>query len=1167
MCLRITQAGDWFDEQEKRLATSDEDWGVSAVRYRSDASNTEIFSDSAVRCTEVSATYTFRDAPGFTSTLEIRPDVQLILEGKTAPNTFKLIEKQVNLVNAPLFNTAAPQVRDGKRTFHWTIAVTDGGGDEVGARQMLKERVESKPGCAFVDLDCQQHATSNGQKKTHGVGDSVSHKEWKLRHTFFGSVAKFSSTLRARRFTLSRKLKRDRCRDAAKILEKPCPKPVTTRWGTVRNTQGYMKRLKPHRAALVSALSDLVADESDSKSQKRPLDGASVPAPKRRATDVSSERNGETESTQLDSTAFVAAQQREFRKDALASVRDMKWWSFLDISYKTSDPWHHYHLFLESDVTKKYGSHSTHISCLVRGRCDQFSQEFADMFAECWWHYLVDEVAAADDIGSPSDADHLVVVAVVSLTLCNHGDYDRRVKRVIDTFPIRTVALCKEELPSLRKCVADELLDPSASLNQSTRVFVEVFRDELQQIVDSDGHSCPPMLCAAVAALRAELLADTQAVESTNKTIQTEGKKQNKMRRILVASRVTQIKAINSELRTNSLSETDSVPYGLLRELAQECCAVFNSNRYKKLWYDNTRFVGPAESMPAPLLCDTPAPSVDVLVVHPDPSAADVASPSTAPSASPSAAAPPDAPDACGPAVGGDAEGADPHDGVDELDNAVWAKAMSLKWSWCWDKTFVGAQYVLHFEFGPEDSGYEQYWLCCSKHHHTGMLHRCTYYSDSESDTDLTLDWPLVVQTATTTFATWHREASSLDDPGVLRVSRHQLRWRTVPDKPFVVASIAASTSTCLFEPLLDVHEQLQRDELARLQKQTDAKAKKKAADAAKGPSAKAAAKRGAAGKSLSLDARLLDRARRLAKAKVEKMRQKLAEGAGDMEPMNCDDAADLDLQKELEAILPSDSDGEYDGEDAAPDHDPEVAPEPALLPTPVSDPPFPTSFDLSAWIVSFKYGMRIMQDRKVAVDGMTLDPARQHNLSLVMINQDSVLDIAFVYWARTSLKLGTGNKVRINPKTHDVKFTLTNSLGMPDLKLTSMIDDGSVCVIHPDVGVAMYKPRDRRETIPVDMWHLYEQWQVAVSVGLPPLAETCHLCSTDRSAPLRTCPICTLTSHASCCRRATASIIKDHVELIDPAIRSEFTFIPSWWRVCSLCSLCTSHVLLLPAS
>ena len=123
------------------------------------------------------------------------------------------------------------------------------------------------------------------------------------------------------------------------------------------------------------------------------------------------------------------------------------------------------------------------------------------------------------------------------------------------------------------------------------------------------------------------------------------------------------------------------------------------------------------------------------------------------------------------------------------------------------------------------------------------------------------------------------------------------------------------------------------------------------------------------------------------------------------------------------------------------------------------------------------------------------------------------------------------------------------------------------VCVIHPDVGVAMYKPRDRRETIPVDMWHLYEQWQVAVSVGLPPLAETCRLCSTDRSAPLRTCPICTSTSHASCCRRATASIIKDHVELIDPAIHSEFTFIPSWWRVCSLCSLCTSHVLLLPAS
>ncbi len=51
----IAQASDWFDTQLDRLATSEEDWGVAACRYRSDASNTEFFNDSSVRKSQTGA--------------------------------------------------------------------------------------------------------------------------------------------------------------------------------------------------------------------------------------------------------------------------------------------------------------------------------------------------------------------------------------------------------------------------------------------------------------------------------------------------------------------------------------------------------------------------------------------------------------------------------------------------------------------------------------------------------------------------------------------------------------------------------------------------------------------------------------------------------------------------------------------------------------------------------------------------------------------------------------------------------------------------------------------------------------------------------------------------------------------------------------------------------
>ena len=282
----------------------------------------------------------------------------------------------------------------------------------------------------------------------------------------------------------------------------------------------------------------------------------------------------------------------------------------------------------------------------------------------------------AASVGNRIDADHLVIEAIFTLTLCNHGDFDRRVKRVFDTFPIKSVALCKEEPPVLRLSVSNALINPQPGVvfDNSTLEFIDCFRDDLQSIIDTDGTACPPFLCAATSALRDELPADTQPVESTNKVVQKEGKKQNKMTTRLVASRVTTIKAIRSEMRGLGHDDTAVVPCDVLKHLAQDCCSTFNSNRYRELWYDNSRFTDPDKPCPTPLVDAAPPPSVDVLVAQ------DVGL------AAPAVGA---------PAPGG-AEAHAPVDGAGDImgaeDSAVWGRAMSLKWSWCWDKSFLSSK-------------------------------------------------------------------------------------------------------------------------------------------------------------------------------------------------------------------------------------------------------------------------------------------------------------------------------------------------------------------------------------------------------------------------------------------------------------------------------------------
>ena len=356
---------------------------------------------------------------------------------------------------------------------------------------------------------------------------------------------------------------------------------------------------------------------------------------------------------------------------------------------------------------------------------------------------------------------------------------------------------------------------------------------------------------------------------------------------------------------------------------------------------------------------------------------------------------------------------------------------------------------------------------------------------------------------------------------------------------------------------------------------------------AAKKPAAKPAAKKSPSDKT----ATLLDRARRSAKAKLLKLRATdLAADAGG-EVGEAGEAAACDLEAELAHLLPSDEEADHDDDHDDIDEREDPSPAPAAPPSglspagPVGCPPCvpdPTEalaapvaadllvhYDLRDWVQSFKSGVRRMKGRDIAARTMSPDPSTRYNLSLVMMTVDGAVDIAFVYWSRVLLKIGTANKVRIDTKTRNVKYTIANSLGTPELPLQKRLDDGSAVMIHPDIGITMNKPRDCRTTIPDDMWRLSEQWQAATSRGIPALSDRCHLCFVHRDEiddTIRTCPLCLTTSHDDCCRRSTRTLFGSYASLVAADEHISSLFLPPWWRVCALCSMCTGHTLLLSA-
>ncbi len=276
----------------------------------------------------------------------------------------------------------------------------------------------------------------------------------------------------------------------------------------------------------------------------------------------------------------------------------------------------------------------------------------------------------------------------------------------------------------------------------------------------------------------------------------------------LMASRVTVTKALKAENKDQGLPDTATICQGAIHTLARLCCENYGSDDYKNTVHDNYRFDMPDDRVPTALpVADAPVPISAESLREPDlgelpepggpaRSHAPGAAPTAAPAAAPAAAAPASSPVAVEHAAAAEPSG--DLDGADMMldDSVLWARAMSLKLSWLWTKSHLCAQYCLALRH----AGGESLWLCCSKHFHTGVFHRCCW---AKADA-LTLVWPLEVVVGSRLFEQFHRDASALEDAGDLECQQWVLKWTTCrPIAPHCQATVV-STST-LFSPLLSL--------------------------------------------------------------------------------------------------------------------------------------------------------------------------------------------------------------------------------------------------------------------------------------------------------------------------------------------------------------------------
>ena len=528
------------------------------------------------------------------------------------------------------------------------------------------------------------------------------------------------------------------------------PKPCPTRWGTSYDAEDFALKLPP---SFVQAMVEVFQPDTGpdhahgGRGAGRGRGGRGRERGRGNVAARATQPADDLDETGVERMKFWIQTAGRYATETIAQIRLPRFWLFAKISHRTREPWHHYYSFLQSNPESKYGAGKTHLSMLGLTKGQALLDEFASPLHDTTFIGDILQLpdGPADGTGVSKD---IVLCALVTLVLCNHGAFFSRVYTQLDGFLFKVIGLCPGEPAEHRLLCAHAINQDWTGHHDgpTARKFKAYHSQELQDVIDSNGHDATSgWMASSCLAVRRQVHADTQDVESANKIVTSEIARAPQELTSLISSRLTIKKAI----RLGSVR-----PKEVEANMAEVCSAVqdhFRSKEYVALVGDPNRFVKHGSGIVA--VPDDPDFDNGLEVITDG--AAIVPEPLT--DVTPIATA-----------TGVSAESAHGLDG-DNIPLA-WAQVWNLHWSRASQKSSM--QLTGRWAYHMGNSLHSEWVIICSKLGYLGRAH------DLETcpDGSLTLRQPLHVQTT----VDWLRSLRPKCSTEPLRFSRCLLQWEFV---------------------------------------------------------------------------------------------------------------------------------------------------------------------------------------------------------------------------------------------------------------------------------------------------------------------------------------------------------------------------------------------------
>jgi len=491
----------------------------------------------------------------------IWPDPIEIVGSATGRLAWALYMRQLEQVACPAFEVADKTAGYGSLVLRSILATADAGTDQKGFQDIAENYVRPRPSVLWYHCDCLKHHSSNGTRTSLKLSDTYS-KRWSLTHTLFSAVVKLFHFFSGNRATLNLLWANKFSWEAADVAFKcGLTRPTGNRWGTFDSCAGQILGF------IFAELIEVVVEASSPDRKKKPG----------RKRNASGEPVNEIA---LDDVDHYRKQKGRWTNETHVSSKQPGMWLLLRISTVCRQPWCHLLNFLLENFPK--------LAVLIFGKEREIAAEFeCRLLDDSLWSSMFDGLDHPLLTGGACPDELAANEAIVSFTACHATDFDRRITRRIDCWPISVVwmgfspadAVCIE-----RQIRATEFIDSQPTDSTSKKLLIN-FGAEFR-IAAATG-TCPVKLHEYATDIAMQFWPDSGDVEATNKIVTTSFSRCNNIGKQLVKARVVNKKKLFEGAHiSNVLQAAAQIP-----ALVQDCTDAAVTPEFAALRDDPDRWV------------------------------------------------------------------------------------------------------------------------------------------------------------------------------------------------------------------------------------------------------------------------------------------------------------------------------------------------------------------------------------------------------------------------------------------------------------------------------------------------------------------------------------------------------------------------------------------------